>query len=74
MPPYGEDWKRSLLASDYELYRRLGELLHIVPSSDKALQLANEQKYRKKSFNLIYPNHYLVHISCCFLLFIAGKR
>ncbi|XP_042867594.1 glutamate receptor ionotropic, delta-2-like [Penaeus japonicus] len=43
MPPYGEDWKRSLLASDYELYRRLGELLHIVPSSDKALQLANEQ-------------------------------
>lgn len=53
MPPYGEDWKRSLLASDYELYRRLGELLYIVPSSDKALQLASEQKYRW-SFNLVH--------------------
>ncbi|ROT85591.1 Variant Ionotropic Glutamate Receptor, partial [Penaeus vannamei] len=45
MPPYGEDWKRSLLASDYELYRRLGELLYIVPSSDKALHLASEQNF-----------------------------
>lgn len=53
MPPYGEDWKRSLLVSDYELYRRLGELLYIVPSSDKALQLASEQKY-SWSFNLVY--------------------